>query len=137
MFTREDMTPSQNFISKYSQRCQSSLIPWCGNVGFKSKRQPLLGLLCQLCAKSSRKQGHNGDDKFSQHLPTKFLAEEHGPEVWFTQFHPFHSIFISFHFISFRLIPFHSIFSRDPILVKKGRGDIMFQRAFPRTVLST
>ena len=45
-------TVVQNFISKYRQRCQSSLIP--GNAIFKSKRQARLGLLCQLCVKSAR-----------------------------------------------------------------------------------
>ena len=39
--------------------CQKQLNSWHGNIVFKIKRQPRLGLLCQLCVTSARKQGHN------------------------------------------------------------------------------
>ena len=55
---------------------------WDGNVTFKNKRQPRLGLLCQLCTKSARKQGHSGEAKLGETLSKKLLAEKQAPEVY-------------------------------------------------------
>ena len=52
---------------------------WHGKIIFKSKRQPRHGLLCQLCVKNARKQGHNGDDKSANSCPQNFKQRNEQP----------------------------------------------------------
>ena len=68
----------QNIISKYSQCCQSSLIPDTEMSFLKAKGNP--GLVYVASFLSAGKQGHNGDDKFSHLLSIKFVAEKQAPE---------------------------------------------------------
>ena len=72
----------QNFISKYSQHCHSSLIPGVETFFLRAKGNPGLVYFAKF-VQSARKQGHNGDGdyKFSQPLSTKSLAKKQAPEV--------------------------------------------------------
>ena len=67
-----NFTGCTEFHQQIQPMLPKQLNSWHGNIIFQSKRQPRLGLLCQLCVKSARKQGHMGMINYANPCPQNF-----------------------------------------------------------------